>query len=122
MIGWWESRRIPYNFIVGCAGIITIIAMFISATFGEIFLAQAIGLPDPPIIMILGILLYGIMANILYTGGWVIELVVRKLWPNEADSFATHSFALGVIFSVILTFVPGIITGGYCLVHIISSN
>jgi len=36
---------------------------------------------------------------------------VRKLWPTEADRFATLSFSLGLIFSVALTLTPAIVVG-----------
>jgi hypothetical protein len=67
-IGWWESRRVPYNLVVGIAG-----------TFSG------------------------------YTGGWIAEIFIRKLWPHEADRFATTSFFLGLLFSVFLTLIPGIL-------------
>jgi hypothetical protein len=57
------------------------------------------------------ILLYGIAANLFFTGGWLAELVVRKIWPREADRFATLSFSLGLVFSVLLTVTPGIVVG-----------
>ena len=42
---------------------------------------EAIGLPDPPIVAILGIFAFRIAANICYTGGWVAELLVNKFRP-----------------------------------------
>jgi hypothetical protein len=47
-IFWWESRRIPYNLIVGSAGIVTCIAVMAIATAAEIFFHSDFGLPDPP--------------------------------------------------------------------------
>lgn len=53
--------------------------------------------------------LYGIAANVFFIGGWLAELIVRKIWPLEADRFATLSFFLGLIFSVALTLTPAIV-------------
>jgi hypothetical protein len=75
----------------------------------EHFLGDPIGIPDPPFIAILGVAAYGLMANLCYTGGWAAELLVRKIWPNEASAFGKISFFLGLIFSILLTLAPGIL-------------
>ena|SRR2546421_8211184 len=111
VIGWWEARRIPFNLLVGSAGILTCIAVGVVALESEILLQSDFGFPDPPLFALFGILLYGIIANVCFTGGWVTELIVRSVWPQEADRFAVSSLALGVIFSVLLTLTPGIVIG-----------
>jgi hypothetical protein len=111
IIGWWELRRIPFNLIVGSAGILTCIVVFVLALSSSIFFGVDFGLPDPPIFLVIGIVLYGIAANIFFTGGWVVELIVRKFRPVEADRFAETTFPLGLIFSVLLTLTPGIVIG-----------
>lgn len=68
-------------------------------------------LPNPPLFALFGVILYAIAANVCFTGGWLTEIVVRKIWPREADRFATTSFSLGLIFSVLLTLTPGILLG-----------
>ena len=110
-IGWWESRRIPFNLIVGSAGILSCISVGVVGLGSEILFGSEFGLPDPPAFALIGILIYGIMANICFTGGWLAELVIRKIWPREADRFASTSFALGLVFSVLLTLTPGIVIG-----------
>jgi hypothetical protein len=65
-----------------------------------------IGLPDPPAFALIGVLLYGILANICYTGGWITELVVAKLWSVETSRFGPIAFTLGAAFSVLLTLTP----------------
>jgi hypothetical protein len=110
-IGWWESRRVPFNLIVGSAGILSCIVAGVVAMGASIFFNSDFGLPDPPGFAIVVILLYGIMANICFTGGWLVELLVRRLWPREADRFATMSFSLGLVFSVALTLTPAIVIG-----------
>jgi hypothetical protein len=106
-IGWWEVRRVPYNLLVGAAGVITCAACFITALLCEHFLGDPIGLPDPPGFAFLGIAAYGIIANICYTGGWIAELVVQQVWPDEGKAFGKISFFLGLIFSILLTLVLG---------------
>lgn len=112
VIGWWESRRPSYNLIVGCAGILTCVAMLLLAVIAEVFFHSDFGMPDPPIFAIVGVILYGVFANVCYTGGWIVELAVRKLWPDEADVFAKATFSLGLAFSILLTLAPAIVVGG----------
>jgi len=111
VIGWWEARRIPFNLIVGIAGIFScIVAGFV--VLGSYFLGiGSFDLPDPPLFAVFGIILYATAANVCFTGGWVAELAVRKLCPREADRFATLSLSLGLIFSVLLTLTPGLLIG-----------
>jgi hypothetical protein len=108
-IGWWEARRIPFNLIVGIAGILSCIVGGV-VVLASYFLGNGdFDLPDPPLFAVFGVILYVIAANVCFTGGWLAEIVVRKIWPREADRFATTSFSLGLIFSVLLTLTPGIL-------------
>ena len=109
-IGWWETRRIPYNLIVGIAGILSIVVVCVVG-LGSYFLFDGDFAIPPPLFAAAEVLLYGVAANVLFTGGWLAELIVRRVWPTEADRFATLSFSLGLIFSVVLTLTPAIIFG-----------
>jgi hypothetical protein len=111
VIGWWETRRVPYNLIVGSTGIISCVIISIVGLGSYFFFDSDFGLPGSPLFAVFGILLYGIAANVFFTGGWLAELIVRKIWPREADRFATLSFSLGLMFSVLLTLTPGIVVG-----------
>ena len=77
-------------------------------------------MPGSPLFAVIGIVLYGIMANVCFTGGWITELFLRRFSPREADRFATTSFFCGVIFSVLLTLAPAVLVGAigaFRLVH-----
>ncbi len=111
MIGWWETRRIPYNLIVGSAGVLSVIVVGIVGAGSSILFNSDFGVPDPPLFALFAVVIYGIMANVCFTGGWLAELVLRKIWLREADRFATLSFSLGLLFSVLLTLAPGIVVG-----------
>jgi hypothetical protein len=118
-IAWWEARRIPYNLIVGMTGVLSGALCFVTGMLCEHFLGDPIGIPDPPYFALLAVAAYGLMANLCYTGGWVAELLVRKIWPEQANAFGKISFFLGLIFSILLTLVPGIVVptiGGVRLV------
>jgi hypothetical protein len=106
-IGWWETRRVPYNLIVGGAGILTCVVISIFAAVGMLVFGADFG---SPLSGLIGILIYGIMATICFTFGWVAELVVWKAWPQQVDRFAIESFSLGLVVSVLLTLTPGILS------------
>lgn len=111
MIGWWEARRIPFNLIVGSAGLLSVVVVGIVAAGSSLLFNSDFGLPDPPLFALFAVVIYVIMANVCFTGGWLAELVIRKIWPREADRFATLSISLGLVFSVLLTLTPGIVVG-----------
>jgi hypothetical protein len=67
---------------------------------------EPIGLPDPAALAIVGVILYGILANVCYTGGWVTELVVAKVWAIDTSRFGPVAFTLGTAFSVLITLAP----------------
>ena len=111
ILGWWEMRRIPYNLVVGGVGVVSCgVILAVAAIASELF-DEPLGLPDPPIIAVFGILAYGVAANVCYSGGWIAEWLVRKVWRERAGAFGEISFALGVLFSILLTLVPA----GFCL-------
>ena len=110
VISWWESRRIYFNAVVGCTGVITCVLMLVCALVAEPTVGEPIGLPDGPLLGVFGILLHGILANICYTGGWIAELLLRSISETEtATTFGLRAFHLGVKFSVALTLFPAVI-------------
>lgn len=110
-IGWWETRRIPFNLMVGGAGVVSCIVIGIVGLGSALLFNSDFGMPDPPLFAVFAIILYAVMANVCFTGGWVSELIVRKVWPKEADRFATLSFSFGLVFSLLLTIAPAIVVG-----------
>jgi len=109
VIGWWEARRVAFNLIVGTAGVITGIIDLTIVAAANIFFHSDFGLPGSPLLAVFGVILYAVLANVCFTGGWIAELLVRQIWPEEAQGFARTSFALGLAFSVLLTLTPGIL-------------
>jgi hypothetical protein len=108
IIGWWESRRVPYNLIVGATGVLTCSVFFLIAVLADYFFHSDFGLPDPPLFGIFAVIAYGVMANVCYTGGWLAEIIVLKIWPEDGKGFGKISFALGLLFSIGLTLLPAV--------------
>lgn len=95
IVGWWEARRFTYNVVVGAAGIATCMLLNCLAllTFES---------------LVLGVLAWGICANICYTSGWICELISKRLWREKAEYIGPILFSLGLPFSFFLTLAPGI--------------
>jgi len=106
VIFWWEARRLFFNLIVGVVGLVVVAILFICGLVSEKIVGEAIGIPDPPIFGVFAVFAYGIMANVCYTGGWIVELVVRAAWGRDVPNFGERAFSLGLWFSVFLTLVP----------------
>jgi hypothetical protein len=62
---------------------------------------------------------YGIGANACFTGGWIVEIIVRKIWREQAGAFGRISFALGFVFSLLLTLAPSILFIGLLILRLL---
>src|ERR1035438_6919600 len=79
IIAWWETRRILYNFLVGLTGLIVSVLLLLNMLLDDYLFPDHSGEPGSFFVAVIGVLFYGIMANICYTGGWVAELLVRSV-------------------------------------------
>ena len=95
---WWESRRLRFNLYVGAVGLVTWLLVMIA---GSAAVKPGVDFEEP-IAMIFGPFVYAFMANLCYTLGWVVDTVQFRGSPR------TKLYKAGVIFSVVLTSLPGI--------------
>ena len=112
VIAWWEARRIPFNLIVGVTGIVTSAVILLTAVVSERLLGEPIGLPDPPIFAVIGVVFFVVAANVCYAGGWIAEILVRRAWPDQSDQFGGLAFTLGLVFAVVVTLAPAVLISG----------
>lgn len=121
VLKWWELRRVPYNVIVGLAGIA---GGSVSVALG--FAADARGIevpcPDPPLFIIVLVAIYGVAANICFTGGWISELLARRIWGARAEAFGEISFFFGTVFSVLLTLFPSVVFSTILAIQLLLST
>lgn len=102
VIRWWELRRLLYNAVLLAIGVGTIAGY-------EWLMTKMIPLGEDaiePMGLVLGVILYGIMANLCYTLGWVVELWGRKADPVAARRRGEWMFRAGLLFSSVLTSLP----------------
>jgi hypothetical protein len=97
-IQWWEKRRLPYNLAVGAAGLTTLTAFNVLGAIGPN--------PRPMEFPAIPILIYALLANVMYTGGWISELILRPLFGRKTPVVGATIFRYGFVFSVGLTALP----------------
>ena len=108
IIRWWESRRLPYNLIIGGVGAVSlgIVALVAALPPGGDF----IGFP------LIGIAIYAAFANVCYSLGPAVELALEKIWGGKLLPTGPLLFRAGLTFAVGLTLFPILlITIGYVL-------
>jgi len=84
VILWWELRRIPYNLIMAAVGLLSMAIMAVSIPL--IYVLMAVGL------------------NVLYTGGWMVELLGRGLTkhPTWRTRFGPYAWLVYLILSALV--------------------
>jgi hypothetical protein len=98
VIAWWEARRFRFNLYVGVVGAATWLLVLIAGSA-----AAKPGVDfEEPVAMIFGPFVYGLLANICYTFGWIVDTVFFREMPR------TRLYKVGMIFSVVLTALPGV--------------
>ena len=112
-IGWWETRRVPFNLIVGIVGIMTIATGTLAMSVANAFLETPLHRPDPPLFFFA--LAYAVVVNLFYTGGWVVELVWRRLWPTTEDALPALAFRLGLVLSILVTTLPAVLATAFAV-------
>jgi hypothetical protein len=98
IILWWEIRRIPYNLTVGLAGLI---ALILVVFVGGLAVKPGVDFEEPMGLIALPIV-FGLVANLCYTVGWVIDTTCYRGEPRY------KLFRIGLVFSIVLASLPGI--------------
>jgi hypothetical protein len=98
IVRWWESCRLRFNLYVGAVGLVT---WFLVLIAGSAAVKPGVDFEEP-IAMIFGPFAYAFMANLCYTLVWLVDTVQFRGSPR------TKLYKVGVVFSVILTALPGV--------------
>lgn len=102
IIRWWEIRRILYNAILFAIGIASIIGM-------EWLMGKVIPVGEDavePFVLAVGVVAYGIMANLCYTLGWIAEVRTSRADGVLARARGKKLFLAGLWLSCLLTSTP----------------
>jgi hypothetical protein len=107
IVVWWEVRRIPYNLAVGMFGLANLAAFgFINDVLLKPYLPFEERDWEP-----LSVLIFAVVANLCYSGGSVAELLSKAVFKDKARWFGPIAFAIGLSFSILLTFFPTTVDG-----------
>lgn len=102
VVHWWESRRLFFNAAVGGAGVVTVVC---ATAVDSLIRGHFSPVPWQPIV------LYGLLANICYTSGWMIENLAERWLRRPVYGLGPALFRYGLAFSVGLTLLPaGVLT------------
>ena len=101
VIKWWESRRPLYNLAVGTAGVVSLSAMWLSAVLHPFPMPMDFW---PEGLVVVGV--YGLAANLCYSLGAPIDLVLRRILGDRAPAVSAAMFRYGFVFSIGLTLLP----------------
>jgi preprotein translocase subunit SecG len=97
IILWWESRRLIYNGIIFAA--ILVSALLLAAVMQPKRLADYLSRVGTLVATAFSVL--QIPANVWYTGGWVADLVVKRVLRLPAAGFGPWALADGTAFSLL---------------------
>ena len=96
-IGWWETRRIPYNLVVGSAGIFSS-AVIVTIGLVGYFLFHS-EFPAPTGLTIIAVIIDALIANLCYTGGWLAEIIgwVNVGWFGLEELHGSGASTIGAV-------------------------
>lgn len=115
IILWWELRRIPYNLLIGGVGFFSLILFFL-------FIGMSGKLnPGEEAVEPFVVFLAPFGMNLCYTAGWVVELLVRDIWPESSKRVGLRLFKIGLIFSLVVVLIPSSFWGIVAFLEIIKS-
>jgi hypothetical protein len=104
IVAWWELRRIAFNALVGAVGAVSfIVNLWLWITY-----IQKPG-EDDGFNPALSVVLFAILANIFYTSGWIVEGLCLAIRRHGSPEIGPRLFKLGLIFSLILASLPGLL-------------
>jgi hypothetical protein len=115
VVTWWESRRPAYNLIVGIAGLVSV-AIMVSASRISASIGGAPAVMPHDMFLVFLSLVFGIGANFCYTGGWIVELMLRGVTGADMRGPAPWAFASGLALSVGVALLPALFAVTYLLV------
>lgn len=104
-IAWWEVRRIPFNLAVAAAGTVTVMAVI---GIEGMFVRSGEDVIEP-LGLLAGGVVFGILANLFYTLGWISELLWSGGDTARTETLRPRVFWLGLIGSVLLTLTPAVL-------------
>ena len=102
IVRWWEARRLPYNMMVGAAGLASLAVVELVSLLPWMGGAPA-WIPWQPVVA------FGVLANLCYLLGPALEIVLTRLWGYTVLPVGPALFRMGLTFSVGLALFPALL-------------
>jgi hypothetical protein len=96
IVVWWEHRRVYYNLLLAFVGIFTILVV---EFIGGLTVKPGEDVIEPMALVIV-VPLFALCANVCYTLGWIIDLILQRSKPS------LHLLVTGYGFSAAVTLIP----------------
>jgi len=84
--------------VVGGAGLVTLAAVKFIALLPPLSMSMTVAWP--------AVVMYGFLANLFYSFGFVTEAAMQRAWREETPRVGPALFRQGLVFSVGLTLFP----------------
>lgn len=108
IVSWWEGRRLAYNAFVATAGVFTLATVSLVTALPPFSEASPVPL--------VAVAVYGIMANVMYTLGWVLEVAAEKLFRGDLLPVGPALYRMGLTFALGLTLLPAVLVSGIWMI------
>ena len=112
ILAWWERRRLPYNLMVGSAGLVT---LAVAQGYMWMFSGPVQWVPWQPVVA------YGVLANLCYFFGPASELLIERAFRGRVLPTGPGLFRMGLTFAVGLTLFPILILTISAVVRVVLS-
>ena len=106
--------------LVGTVGALGILLLLVLARMGET-VGPAPADESELFLWAMVIAAYGGMANLIYSGGWAVELMLLKYARGRAGNFGETAFILGLFYSILITLIPAFFFSVLVLISLLSS-
>ena len=61
-----------------------------------------------------------VLANMAYTGGWVVELLVRLTWRDRYPYLGPKLLKVGLVFTLVVVLLPPVVSGAVLMVRCVT--
>jgi hypothetical protein len=96
IIGWWEARRIPFNLILGCWGLLWL-EILLRSSHGSSHFGPGEDVFEPILLP-----MFVLFVNAAYTLGWIVALGERR--ALDSPNLLRRGLGIGLT----LTALPGL--------------